>query len=492
MKPIAILILGCVPLAALTVWSFVELASVEHDLAGPGTAEDLQARAETAEQFRAQVRADQQPLTELAKADLLAGRPLEGLAKAPDASRLKRLEQPWPQWVEALRTSEALIDADRPTAIGDVEALEKATSQMEELKARIEGSSLQGTDPVLKVVRGRIDRLETRIARIEQEGEAGSRIGRARAAFHATEYAQCVKLCDELLSKYAEVIDATAAENVRILRQRAQFWDDAGRLFSDLETAGTMPKRRTVLQGFVDKYPDRHVHMDSERKILDQCRRDLTDTVQKIESAEKDRAATESIERLRADLPAAFSDRLKRAGEIADRYGTETCRATLRGEICRWLAEFLPEKKIEESPRLQEVETAQHQIVRGYFTQVNSPRGYKRYPTHEQSIRPVSEVGTYLANQLLGAPGATIPRRCVARYNTARAAVMDSPRLKRAWRELAELCDRLDKELEAYRQKPGSSKEKLSFGSEARFARDRLNSADWEHLEKLWTTPSGP
>jgi len=492
MKSILVLTLGCVPLAALTVWSFVELASVEHDLTGPGTAEDLQAQAEAAEQFRAQVRAEQEPLAELAKADLLAAPPLEGLAEAPDASHLKQLGQEWPRWVEALRTSQALVDADRPTAVGDLEALKKATTQMEELKAALGGSSLQGTDPVLKVVRARIDRLKRRIAKIEQEQDAAGRIAGARAAFHATQYAQCVKICDGLLAERAQAVDARTAENVRILRQRAQFWDDAGRLASDLETAGTLPARRNVLQGFVDKYPDRHVHMDSERKILDRCRRDLADTVAKIESAEKDRAAAESIDRLRADLPADFSDRLKRAGQIADRYGTETCRATLRAEVRRWLAERLPEKRLQESPRLQEAETSRREIVRGYFTAVNSPRGYKRYPTYEQSIRPVSEVGTYLASQLLAAPGATVPRRCVARYETARAALIDNPRPKHAWRQLAELCDQLDEELEAYRKKPGSSQEKLSFSAEAQFARDRLASADWEHLEKLWPPSTKP
>ena len=104
----------------------------------------------------------------------------------------------------------------------------------------------------------------------------------------------------------------------------------------------------------------------------------------------------------------------------------------------------------------------------------------------------VASLCAYLASQLLGAPGATVPRRCVARYEAARAALIDNPRPKQAWRQFAELCDQLDKELEAYGKKPGSSQEKLSFSAEAQFARGRLDSADSESLEKLWPPSAKP
>ncbi len=486
MKPIAILVLGCVPLAALTVWSFVELASVDKRVAVPEADEQVVAAREAAEQFHASARAEEEPLRALEPTELLAGRPLEGLAEAGEASRLRSLAEPWLRWQEALETAEATVEADRPAAIGDLDGLKAALTRLEELKTGVEMSSLHGTQPLQKVVRLRIELVKARIRQIEREREAAAQIAQARAAFQATEYARCVKLCDEVLSGYAKVIDARAAENLRILRQRAQFWDDTGRMNSDLETADSLPQRRTVLAAFLAKYPDRHTHTDPEQKVLDRCKQDLGEMTAKIEAGEKDQAATEAVERLRAQLPDDFSTRLAKAAETVGQYDTETCRAALQGEVQRWIEEFLPEKQIEEEPRIQEVETTRHEIVRGYFTEVNSPRGYKRYPTYEQSLRPVSEVGTYLANRLLGGPAPSLPRRCMTRYNQAREALIEAPQQAEAWQALAALCGRLDKELADYRRKPGSSQQPLSFEREARFAAERLGKTDEENLKKLW------
>jgi hypothetical protein len=492
MKPIAILILGCVPLAVLTGWSFVELAAIDDSLFRPAAPDDVQAATRSAQQAESRAQAGQRPLTALAETDLLAGQPLEALAETPDPGPWNELGRQWPQWVEAVRTAQAVVEADRPMAVGDLDGLKKAAGQLETLKTKLEKSSLRGTDELLKVVRGRIDEIRSRTARIEQEREAAVEIARARTAFQASEYAQCAGICDEVLLRYSQMLDTRAADEVRALRERAQFRDDARRALADLEKADIPQRRRAVLQPFLDKYPDRGAWTAAEQKILDQCRQDLQASVAKIDAADKEKAAGEAIARLRSELPAGFAERVQRAGEIFDRYPMEACKLALRREVRQWLAELLPEKKIEESPQLQEVETTRREIVRGFFTAVQSPRGYKRYPTYEQSVNPISEVGTYLAKELLGGPAASVPRRCVTRYAAARQQVLDNPHQKLAWQQLAAMCDQLEEELGKYRQKQGASDESLGFAAEAALARGQSASPAWGPLEKLFASSSSP
>ena len=78
-----------------------------------------------------------------------------------------------------------------------------------------------------------------------------------------------------------------------------------------------------------------------------------------------------------------------------------------------------------------------------------------------------------------------MPRRCAAQYNEARRRLLDRPTRKEAWNELAALCDKLERELRGYRDKPGASDEKLSFGAESQFVREATEPAVWDGLQKV-------
>ena len=115
-------------------------------------------------------------------------------------------------------------------------------------------------------------------------------------------------------------------------------------------------------------------------------------------------------------------------------------------------------------------------IIRGFFKAVQAGGGevvgYKRYPTQEQLLNPVAEVGTYRAGDLRSGPGPSVPRDCATRYNQARQGLLQQPGAVEAWTEFADLCDALQRALEEYRNKPGSEPSgPLSFESEGRFAR---------------------
>ena len=112
--------------------------------------------------------------------------------------------------------------------------------------------------------------------------------------------------------------------------------------------------------------------------------------------------------------------------------------------------------------------------------------GYKRYPTYEQFLNPVAEVGTYRAEELLSEPAESTPRQCVRRYNESRARLLEHPGRRGTWEEFAALCEALQHEWQQYRQKPGSSNENLSFEAEGRFARELPAKSGWTDMQTLF------
>jgi hypothetical protein len=195
---------------------------------------------------------------------------------------------------------------------------------------------------------------------------------------------------------------------------------------------------------------------------------------------------------LHQTLPRGFNDRLERALEILESHPTEKVRTELRGLVGQWLQEFLPEKPIRESPRLQEAETTNHEIVQGYFAEVIAPDGtlfgYKRYPTYEQFLRPVFDVGTYRKDEFLAPPGASVPRRCAAEYREARDRLLEDPGRREAWAALGALCESLEARLGEYRAKKGAGRDDLdlSFVEEGRFVRELLSGPHWAEMQALF------
>ncbi len=486
MKSSLVFILGCLPLAALSVWGLLEMATVEDPVRLESPSEAVEQAHRAAEQARAQAALERQAVDALARADLLDPGPLDPLAADEASEALRSLGAAWADWREALHTAEAVGDAARTPRGDELDALKTAASRIESMKAQVEASSLRGKRELVAALGRRLADLRSRIERIERQRAAAERIARARAAFAAEEYPQCVDLCDEVLSAYSPAIDAQAAESVRALRRRAQLWLEHARAIADLETATEPAERRLVLQKLLDNYPSREGLARAEIEALGALEAELDRVAARIETAEQAKAAEQALANLKSDLPKGFSERVRRAAEILDRHGTAACRDALRAAARSWLAEMLPQKQLSESPQLREVETTRHEIVRGFFTEVKSPHGFKRYETYEQSVNPSADVGTYLAKELLGSPAPTVLRRCVERYEIARTGLIDSPGEKERWQRLAELCVQLEEELKEYRAKPGSGREALSFAAERRFAARVPDSPDWIPLEKLF------
>ena len=126
MKPIAVLVLGCVPLAILTVASIVELANVRPWTA-PHSADgipadggphggDPQASALCA-RAAAELAAERPLASALDQADPLVLTPPAVLNRAVSAGSLKALGANWPQWLAVREMIDQFLDAQRP-AVG--------------------------------------------------------------------------------------------------------------------------------------------------------------------------------------------------------------------------------------------------------------------------------------------------------------------------------------------------------------------------------------
>ncbi len=513
MKPLVILLLGCLPLAVVTANSFVELGSIDEQLGradpawSPDQLPDPPERAAAERAREARVAAD------LGRTDLFADAVPAVLEDLPKESRFHGLEESWGRW-EASREmvaefarlererSPCSADAIARTPLEDVEAARRTLSELkadceasraryEALKERFGDSPARGAERFLTLVDERVGELERRIEACDRRAEAASLLADARAAFRPSGYGECVSLCDRLLAEYASALGASAAEKVHVLRRRAQFRADAEHLFSQLDGA-PLDRRQALLESFLGKYADRPRATDSERQVCETCAERLRDVQARLEAEAAERAARALIQDLHRDLPTAFDDRLRGTVRIVDRYPSDSVKIALRGNAKQWLAEFLPEKQIAEPPGLEEAETTRHEILRGYFVPHVGPDGtllgYKRYPTLEARNDPGFTVGTYRKEEFLVPPGDSVPKRCVERYNQARSRLIDDPSRRASWVELADLCRSLEAELRAYRAKEGAAREapELSFADEERFARELLDGAAWADMETLF------
>jgi len=498
MRPLGIILLGCTPLAVLTISAFVELGSPQGSLLeaqAAGTDAANSPLASRALELEAHAKAVRPVAAELVEVELLADAAAPSLEAADAAGPCGALARAWDNW-GAARGLIAELGAELSTlqaqpTTGALERLEQSAAKLRDLKTRCEASAIADRGELVALVDQQLAALDREITRRRRVAEADLLLAQARAAFAPQRYGQSAAHCRDLLSRYADVLEPDVAEKVRLLQQRAEFWDDAERLRAELETDGVDLPQAARIAAFLGKYRDRAYRTSSELEILGQYQTRLGQLQAKLDAAEKDRAAAKLLQALSDDPPARLEDRLQAASRLAREYPTPSVKGALRAGVGRWLAEFLPEKQVSEHPMLQETETTGGQIVRGFFKSVTVPGsaaavGYKRYLTYEEFLNPVAEVGTYREQDLKKGPGPSVPQACAARYNEARARLIEHPEDHNAWADLAGLCDALEKELEDYAQKPGSElRGQLSFAAEARFAGQVLAGKELELIGQL-------
>lgn len=487
MKRILILILGCIPLSILTVWSFVELGSIDRQLDVNGNPAQPPPGAERIKLAREQVAADKPPLEALAESDLLAGEAIRALRGLPDESTFKPLDKTWPQWTEALALATGFLEAwDSPT--DNLDQLVDTVNTLKALEAKHASDPPQGSKRMLRVLNRRIAALEAKIKEITLAKEASERRAAVEAAFGSKDYEKCAALCREWLSEYRGVIDDSAVKQVESLEIRSRFWRDAARSSKDLRAATTPAEKQLVLKTFLDTYKGSAGLTTAEEGVLTGCTRELERLIDQAREARQDKDGEVAIGRLLEASSLTFGDRVRQAADIAERFPTPKVRTKLRLQVREWLAEAISRKQLREDERLEEVESREFGVLRGFFLEVwenNKLTGYKCYRTWKQRVDK-GQAGFHPVDSLLGAPAKSVPRRCVDQYNEARAELLENPARRDAWTKLSARCEANKSDLRAYRKKPGSSNEQVSFDAEARFVQEVMKSRVRQDIEKLF------
>jgi hypothetical protein len=473
---ILVLAAGCLPLAVLTAAAFRELAATPQRVAVRIADDEGTEIAALVRRSRAESLAERPAAAALLQSALLAPQPVAALEAVAPQSPLEDVSRAWSAWLRLQEMIAAGREAEQLAAAGRPEDLQRASARFAQLadKYRV---PLGGADgPLGDHFRRRAGELAAEIELRKSRARADALVEQARQAFRDDQNSGCVAVCEDLLSHYAAALDADTLEKVRLLQRRAEFREDAFRLTRALAADEKPEPRLKSLQAFLDRWGrDASAATPSERSALETFTADLRDAEAALVAARQSRAGLKLVDRFRQNPPPTPGERLESAAKILARHPAEAVRKSLQADVRQWLADALPAKRLDEPEMLQELETRDGQIARGYFKRVGgsggSVVGYKRYPTLEQLRDPISEVGTFLKESLRSEPQASLPRRCLSRYEEARTALLNEPGQAELWTQFAQLCDELEAELRVYRAKPGASAEPLAFAAEAQTAR---------------------
>ena len=185
----------------------------------------------------------------------------------------------------------------------------------------------------------------------------------------------------------------------------------------------------------------------------------------------------------RGELP-DFTERVGRVISIVRQYPTPKVKTELRSRYTTWLDEAFSAREPGGLDAVQEIETNDGRIVQGYFKpwpSAQSPSGYQRYESRQAAMNPSSRPGVIELSEIRVLPHEPVPASCIRQYNAARLGLLAGLRnaldIKQYADQLAKFvktCEDLEKELAAYRAKPGSLKVDLSFAHEQELARRLL------------------
>jgi hypothetical protein len=488
MKSILLLILTCLPLAALTAASFVAIVGGNESPADVAPPSQRDEQAAVAGIDAARLAADRAVLKDLAQTDLLENDSDASMQNVPAASSLQSLGKAWRIWVRTREMAVGILAAEQLTQAADARQLEAAARKFADLEQRYKRLPPPGTETLLKLVADRCEELQRAVGRGQAQQQAAELAQKAKAAFAGQKYKDCIELCDQLIAKGSPAADEPLLVEIRTLKVRAEFHRGAQRVREKLEMAATPNERLALLQTFVGQHARREGWTDAERRAVEQFESELHALQRAGEAVKNAAAAVAEVEKLRK-LPAGFTARVEAAAAVHERYPTQEMRQGLRPLVAEWLAEAIPPKRIQEDPALREMETKAGAVVRGYFNEVRDAggtlAGYKRYPTAGEARNPLYEVGTTRLETLASPPGESVPRQCVFRYQEARQRLLANPERREAWTDLAKLCGALDATLAEYRKKPGGGSEELSFAREERGLRQLMASPVWAKLQKL-------
>jgi hypothetical protein len=489
MKAFLILLLAALPVAALTFRGLAGSDPVGLEAAALSNAADPKAAAATAEKGRVRARTEKGIADGLFEADFLWPTELAELESLPPQSALEPLRNSWRRWKAARALVDELLALPMPKPPADAETLQAARRRWEQFQEKLQAAKSAASSPLATLADQRLRALEQQIARLEAQAEAAAAAAGAKTAFATSQFDQCRIRSDQWLSKYSGAADASLVEEIKTLRRRAEFQSEAERLRARVKAAATPAEHEAAVAAFLERFPQSELLPEAERVMLANCRRHLAKLRAEAAGREQLAAAQQAVRRASASLPTGFGQRLAQAAEILQKYPSEPVKAALRENVIKWLETSLPAKHLDEHPAMQEAETKEGRIVRGFFRPVSGPdglAGFKRYDTWQEFQNPSADVGTWRSDHFASPPAPTLAERIVRRYNDQRVTLLAQADRREAWEQFAALCRQLETEWARYRGKPGADQQPLTFRQERELAEQVLSGTTLADLKKIW------
>lgn len=445
MKYALILISACLPLLALTGWSFVQAldsgAAPDAAALDAQLAESRQLADETAKDAAAET-----PLIQaLAQTDLLARQP--HALPATEGDPLGAVVQAWRRSEEAriltmkyLAVAPASVDEDAPAATRRETAEIGARRLHEYLSAEREAAASKGlgAEGFFKLVAERTKRLQAEAARYQRQDEIVNALSRATDDLNAGRYADCLALLAS--EPLTDTREGETGQKIELLRKRAEYRQAAEELASRRAAGKADRELEQAIENFLRRHPTPPSPAEAELRAQLIRRRD--DLVLAITIA--DLANPPDLETL-----------LVQAAEIFAQPGVD--RAT-RNRVRAQAAEWLQTKGF---PRFevpgdlfgkQEAVTKNGQRKIGIFFLPAGAEQWRFWADREyRKLRPRGD--EQIARDSFERPPGT-PQYVVwaQRYNEASAKLIRQVGSQDDWQEFARQCEAWEQELTAYRE----------------------------------------
>ncbi len=255
MRYLLLLIVGCAPLAVLTVDSLRGWTHAKSAI--------LRDRRQTSTEVLL-------PDDDTSKAfDTLAGADLAA-APAVESATLGPFSTTWGQWRMTRRFVTELLESEAHTAhrrLFDVQATR------ESLKKYYAAAPPLGTRSLLELLERRSTAAEAGEQRHDPQAEAQSALARARAAWADGRFAECALGCDELVAKHMDRFSPDEQHKLKLLAQRARFRADSQRLEGQLLSTVDRAVRVQLLTEYLAEHAGRAERTPSEQALLEKFQR---------------------------------------------------------------------------------------------------------------------------------------------------------------------------------------------------------------------------
>jgi hypothetical protein len=488
-KPILVLILGCLPLAGLTVASFAGIGNLASELPSIDEGELVPPGATLVVPSATDFGGDEILRAAVAEREFLAGELLPELAGQSEPLYFESLVADWKQWSNATKLVNDVLSLEEGNPDeADLPQVKAAIDQIDSIQDECRKRDPAGSARLARVLDRRKKELLARIDFLNECKTADRLIAAAKAAYDVGEYSASYKKYETVLTQHASVLSPSRLDSITDSRQKAAFWWDAGNLRLTAPPSDRPSQQHESLVNFLEKY--RGMEGAAEVEKLGNAELKLESVRAELLRLEMNSSAVQPISTLDRYDERPFGEGLSAAARIAEAYPTAWVRSQLQERVLLWLAQALPHKDLDEPSGIQEVETLSGNILRGYFEPVPDAGGgvigYKRYPTAEERKNPTRTVGRYPAADLRGVPNLSVPRQCVDAYESARTRLLADPGNRDCWMSLRRTCDSAEATLVDYRRKPGGSSGALSFNDVSRFAKSVLMPDAWSQMETIW------